>query len=378
MRGMATAAAPVIACLEAATVAACAARAAEPVERPRAKGLTAAEVTRRNEHYKLLVAVGTYGPALDPRQPARATPTVMTEEMPPAPVVLPPVRPRTRGDALALADLALQRGDALDAAAQYRALLDRGDVAIAGYVNVQLAHAYLALRDVDRAYGALRAAIRSPDTAWYALAELATLEVRTYAPISVLQELAPLLPPRAADLENLLIQLAKPEEVARVLEAKVERDRRDEHACGYALAAIARGSNRDRYGLGSVCETELARAVAVRNGALWVDTRNATRRILADNMNVWRTTGANARVWLETAEGAEYAMSLAQSDADAALASRTATAALANVLRSLFDGDTLDDDAHRRFDIVVEMLAPADQRIIANLLSIPPPQPGAP
>jgi hypothetical protein len=359
-------------------VAACGARAPEPVERPRANGPTAAEEARRNEHYKLLVAVGTYGPALDPRQPARATPTAMTEEMPPVPVVLPPARPRTGGDALALADLALERGDALDAAAQYRALLDRGDVAIAGYVNVQLAHAYLDLRDVDRAYGALRAAIRSPDTAWYALAELATLEVRLYAPVSVLQQLAPLLPTRADDLENLLIQLAKPDEVASVLEAKVLRNPRDEHACGYALAAIARGSNREQYGLGSVCETELARAVAVRDGALWLDTRNATRRLLGANLEAWRATGADARAWLEIAQRAEDAMSLAQSDADVALASRTAAAALANVLRSLFNGDTLDDGARRRFDIIVEQLAPADQRIIANLLSIRLPQPGAP
>ena len=354
----------------AACLAACAGRATapEPLVRPRAaaNGLTAAEEAARNRHMLLLEGLGRFGAHMDPRQPAGATPSLVAPVMPPAPVVLPLVRPRLRDDALVLADVALARGDALDAAAQYRALLARRDRAIAGYVNVRLASAYLAMGDVRRADAALRDAVRSPDAAWYAVVQLALLRLRTQSPSVVLGELSTLLPSRVGDLENLLVHVtlvADPAGAAEVLAAKAARDVSDPRACGYVLAAIARGhAGRAPY-IDARCAPEVERAYAMAYRHTWLDPRNPSRRLLGENLETWHAATAtkDPGAWLAIAERAVEAMEVAQTDDDTRLASITAATALTNVLRLWFDGILVDEAQLDRFRDLVDAL-PARHR----------------
>jgi hypothetical protein len=370
--------------------AACVARAPEPVERPRAEGPPPAVRAKQNQRIAELAGVSAFHWLLDPRQPPGQTPQLVPEALPPAPFVRPPVRPHVRGDALHLADLALHRGDALDAAAQYRALLERRDPAIAGYVNVQLAQAYLALGDVDRATRSLAAAVHADDTAWYALAQLASLRVRGEHATTVLKQLAPLLPSRVDDLENLLVQLAAPGDVGDVLAAKVRRNPRDPYACGYALAAIARGADQRLY-VDAACAPELERAEAMARREPWLDTRNPCRRLLAANVALWQTEPGNRdpALWLDAADRAVHAIALAQDDADTKVASLNAVFALLAVVRLSADDVPLDGAAIARFRAVFDTLPPRWQRPVygyahddpqlrAHISPPPPPLPPPP
>lgn len=390
MRGTVTAAvvSAAITCACACLAAACGARAPEPVERPRASGLTPAAEARENQRLAELRRISRFHPLLDPRQPPAQTPQLVQEAMPPSAVVLPPVRPRMRGDALELADRAFQRGDALDAAAQYRALLDRRDPDIAGYVNVQLAQAYLALGAIDKATWALYEAARSPDVAWYAIAQLAALRVQTLSAMTVRHQLAPLLPSRIDDLENLLIQLARPEEVPELLVAKVQRNPHDPQACGYALSAIARGATHGFNGMGGPCAAELSRAIAIADHQLWLDTRNPSRRLLGANLELWtRSPGdRNPSTWLGAAERAVLAIEAAQNDEDTTLASLNSVLALANVARLSREGVALDGAAIARLRAVYDALPEKWRRNVYSYVfddpqlseHVPPPQPEAP
>lgn len=110
---------------------------------------------------------------LDVRALALATPQAPQVFVPRAP------RPAIPGDALYLAELALDRGDPLDASAQLRPLVARASSDERPYLELQLVRAYVALGRLDDAQALLEVAIERGTTAsWPAVFELATLLVR--------------------------------------------------------------------------------------------------------------------------------------------------------------------------------------------------------
>jgi hypothetical protein len=370
----------------AAAAAACAGRGAEVVERPRASGPTPEEQARRNRYQLELEGMSAYH-GLDPRQHAAATPASVQEIMPTSPVVLPPVRPRLRGDALVLADLALDRGDPLDAAAQLRAWIGGRDPATTGYANVRLADAYLALGQIDRATAALTSAVRAPDTEWYALTRLADLRVPEFGALAVTRQLTLMAPSRANDIEDYIIARAPRADVDELLVRKVERAPNTEASCGFAIAAVTHGARRIPHGVSERCRIEVARAIHAATGEPWLDERNPARRALEANRASWFTLLSSPAqtpgAWLAIAERYVEAKALATTPADSELASRSAGTALVNVLRVAWAGPRLSDDDRRRFDAVADALAPDDRKRITYLLRTQPvhaprPQPEAP
>jgi tetratricopeptide (TPR) repeat protein len=371
MRGGRLTGGVVLACAGAATLAAsCAASRPEPLERPRADGLTAAEEARRNRIELALERMSAYRDDLDPRQPAISTPALLHEALPPVPPVLPPVRPRPRVDALELADLALYRGDPLDAAAQYRAWISGRDLATTGYAHVQLARAYVALGQTDRAAAAFAAASRAPDTEWYALVQLAELRLPTFGPVAVAEQLTRMIPSRVDDIENYLIARASSEEMATLLMRKVERIPRHAAVCAYALAAVHRGVHRVPLGVDDTCRIEVDRAIHIALGEPWLDERNLARRLLWAERLRWATASSPAvavpETWLAVAERYRYAMEVATEPADRELASRSAATALVNVARLANLGVRVSDEELARFDAVAADLAADDRRRVTG------------
>jgi hypothetical protein len=155
--------------------------------------------------------------------------------MPDAPIVPSLGRPAAGGDALELADLALVRGDAFDASAQYRALLPKLDASAAAYVTLQLARAYRELGDRDLAAPMLKRSAAGADAlAWVALVELADLRAGEIGGVAAARELAPLAGTRAELLVDHLIHSRPDEEAAALLVEKAVRLQR----CEFALKAF--------------------------------------------------------------------------------------------------------------------------------------------
>lgn len=156
-------------------------------------------------------------------------------ESPLKPLVLLPPRPSVRGDALELADLALKRGDALDAAAQYRAFVDSRDDTVARYAQFQLARA-LAMRG-DRLEGQrifLQLARGADPIAWPALVELARLRADEIGPRATLLEVRVVARGRFEALADYLIHTSPAEVGPLLLADKSARTQR----CTYAYRAI--------------------------------------------------------------------------------------------------------------------------------------------
>lgn len=146
--------------------------------------------------------------------------------IPPLPPVAPQLlvprapRPIIAADALTLAEQALERGDALDAAAQLRPLLSSARPEARPYLEIQLSQAYVALGRLDEAETILRRAVaRGTAHSWPAVFELATLLVRDRGadPVATWQELAPRVDPLRTDLGRHLLQFTTSEEAVAAL-----------------------------------------------------------------------------------------------------------------------------------------------------------------
>ncbi|MBZ0236469.1 MAG: hypothetical protein K8M05_29345, partial [Deltaproteobacteria bacterium] len=153
---------------------------------------------------------------------------------PPAPRVS---RPFSGGEAMALADLALARGDAFDAAAQYRALLPALEPQAVPYAKLQLARAHAARGEHELADELLRRLVRGTGPeAWAALVELTRLRARDVGAREALRELEGVAGDRREELVDHLIAAASDEEAALLLIDKAARRRQ----CGYAFEAVRR------------------------------------------------------------------------------------------------------------------------------------------
>jgi hypothetical protein len=136
--------------------------------------------------------------------------------------LLVPTAPRIAvgGDALSLAETALSRGDAFDAAAQLTTLLAKAPLDARPYLEVQLSRAYVALGRFDEADAVLRKRLETGgSSAWPAVFELATLHVthRAADPSDVFEWLAPYAGPLREDLAGYLMRFtSSPEEIAQL------------------------------------------------------------------------------------------------------------------------------------------------------------------
>jgi hypothetical protein len=161
--------------------------------------------------------------------------------LPPAPRVTPLARPRSGGDALRLADRALELGDALDAAAQYRPLLAAARPADAPYIQFQLARALVAMGQRSEATSLLWSVAHSKGPeAWPALLLLADVRSREIGVPASLRELRSIAGERLTMIEMHLIHLAGPYEAAALLLSAADQTEMQGVACGYTLAAVER------------------------------------------------------------------------------------------------------------------------------------------
>lgn len=143
--------------------------------------------------------------ASDPRRPFLPVPA--------------PRRPYVRGDALALADRAFDQRDFVDAVAQYTTLLRQLPSNERLYVQIHLAHAYVALDRVEDAISLLNGPARQETLeslpAVFALATILLTNVGA-DPVEVWQALSPYAGPAQEDLANHVLQLAHDEGAARL------------------------------------------------------------------------------------------------------------------------------------------------------------------
>ncbi len=214
--------------------------------------------------------------------------------------MLPLVRPRAGGEALELADLALSRGDAFDAAAQYRAVLATGAQPYAPYVQIQLARAYLALGDGARAQALLReAASASGQEAWTALSRLGELRAAEVGAVVAADELRDLAGPSAEDLEAHLIDRGAPDEAARLLVVIAART----HSCGYVMQALAFGTRVvpswfDGKCLATAPTAVVGAAAGAASHARVDGAAMVARNVRTDGVNAFlRRFGAAAATW---------------------------------------------------------------------------------
>jgi hypothetical protein len=190
---------------------------------------------------------------------------VLRATIPEEPYIAAPARPQSGGEALELADLALMRGDALDAAAQYRALLPRLDPHAATYAKLRLARAYTHLRDRPRAKDLLYGIAGSlgPFT-WQALVDLADLSVTDIGAAATLRELTPMAGARSELLADHLIHTAPDHVAAELLVDKASRLER----CDYAQAALKLDASVSLGALSAACHKSLEesrRAIAMQD-----------------------------------------------------------------------------------------------------------------
>jgi hypothetical protein len=165
-----------------------------------------------------------------------AQPALPASTFPPAPHVPVATRPLVGGDALALADVALHRGDAFDALAQYRALVGNIDPAAASYLKLQIARSYVALSDPERAVPLLEMlAADTGDIGRVALFELSDVLASQHGVVEALRDIKPLAGPRYEDIVDHVINTCSDDEAVELLMDKAERL----NTCEYAVAAVA-------------------------------------------------------------------------------------------------------------------------------------------
>jgi hypothetical protein len=327
MRGMAAAAA-VVACLAAS--AACAGRAARRA-RVAGDGPDRAAVEVDDVPIDELVA---RPPELDPRVAAREPVAVGNVALPRAPAVLPLVRPRAGGDALALADLAMARNDPFDAAAQYRAILARRP-AYAAYVQFRLAQTYVVLGEASRAEPFLRAAATAPaPEGWAALVVLAELRAARVGAVEAVAELRVLAGTRVRELEAYLVHVVTPADAAPLL-MQMAIESPPSAACDLAVSAIALGHRDNPRELDVSCRDDVDRALAVATGGTIVDRTLTFEWQFNNAANLWERLVDRAAAgdrdavpWLELAEQYLVARSQAVQERHKNLASYGAYAAL--------------------------------------------------
>ncbi|MBL8619782.1 MAG: hypothetical protein JNK64_00730 [Myxococcales bacterium] len=178
---------------------------------------------------------------LEARTDDELTPA-MRRLLPQAAIVVAPGRPLAGGDALALADRALNQGDARDAAVQLAALIDHPRREVAIYARWRLARALLQLGRGDEAEPLLRevAASHRPE-AWAALTALAErVAARDGADVAVaqLRGLALAADGTAAQLEAAVLDVGPVAGRVALLLDRTRRAVEDEPACASALAAL--------------------------------------------------------------------------------------------------------------------------------------------
>ena len=249
-----------------ACLAACAGRPAPPTA-----GAGAGEVRDPAERGASIDALVERAPALAPRADASEPPPDVSVTLPARPVVLPLVRPRAGGDALALADLAMARHDPFDAAAQYRAILARRP-AYAAYVQLRLAQAYVALGEPPRALPLLRAAARAPaPEGWAALVLLAELRAARIGGVEAVAELRVLAGARALELAAHLVHVVAPDERGALLMHMALESPASASACELAVAAIGAGYRDNPRELPIACRDDVDRALAAAMGVTLAD-----------------------------------------------------------------------------------------------------------
>lgn len=178
---------------------------------------------------------------LDARTDAELTPA-MRRVLPQAPAAVMPGRPLAGGDALALADRALNQGDARDAAVQLAALIDHPRREVAIYARWRLARALTQLGRGDEAEPLLRevAASHRPE-AWAALTALAErVAARDGADVAATQlaGLALAADGTAGQLEAVVLDVGPVAGRVALLLDRTRRGAEDEPACASALAAL--------------------------------------------------------------------------------------------------------------------------------------------
>jgi hypothetical protein len=285
--------------------------------------------------------------------------------MPPYPPPSTPTRPLDASDAVALADLALARGDAFDAAAQYRALVGRVHGQSADYVRLQLARAYLALDERTRSDPTLRElASRRGPLRWAALVALADAQCEHDDASRVLTDLAPLAGDDAELLADHLIHRSPAEQAATLLVDKAMRF----GECGYAFQALAYGHPLS--GLPDTCREMVAmfsdyKESAAEHARLVRDIE--FHRHLNDAVARWDrlARAADARhpdpeSWVALAEHIVKLTSFAATDENMATV-RTATAAALDVAIVLSVDRLPPDNSYRpRIIAVARQLAASD------------------
>mgnify|MGYP000954249436 CR=1 FL=1 len=253
-------------------------------------------------------------------------------ETPDRPRSMPLVRPRSGGEALALADLALTRGDAFDAIAQYRALLPQLEPDAVPYAELQLARALAARGEREEARAGLsRLATRDGPVAWAALVDLANLRIHQVGAVEATRELEHLSNARHEALVDELIHQLSREHSAALLLDKARRLER----CGYAFEAVQRWPDVETAAVPARCRGRVA------NLRWMVERRERSRSYLAVQRRInplverWDALAVATRngdhdpaPWVALAEDTLVLRELAEEAGRRGVIDRTARAAL--------------------------------------------------
>lgn len=274
-------------------------------------------------------------------------------ETPDRPRSMPLVRPRSGGEALALADLALTRGDTFDAIAQYRALLPQVEPDAVPYAELQLARALAARGERDEARADLsRLAKRDGPVAWAALVDLANLRIHQVGAVEATRELAHLAGARHEALVDELIHQLSREHSAALLLDKARRLER----CGYAFEAVRRWPDVETAAVPARCRGRVA------NLRWMVERRERSRSYLA----VQRRINPLVERW--------DALAVATRNGDHDPAPWLALAEDTLVLRELADQanrrGVIDRTARAALDIAIELAlarASPDERLLPQI-----------
>jgi hypothetical protein len=157
------------------------------------------------------------------------------EQLAVAPPARPrPPRPHVGTSALASADRALELNDALDAAAQYRALLAEGAFVPRRYVQLQLARAEIALGRTADAAPRLQSLLALDDEiTWPAAYELALVRMDAGQGdlMTIYEALSPRLSEHRGELAWLLLYRAPRDEMRALVAALRRSDMDTRHRC---------------------------------------------------------------------------------------------------------------------------------------------------
>ena len=290
-------------------------------------------------------------------------PTLVDEPL--APVVL---RPRSAGEALALADLALARGDTLDAVAQYRMLLPDVEPDAIPYVQLQLARALAARGDRHAAETLLRRTAKgSGREAWAALVDLAKLRARDVGAREALRELGDLAGWRREGLLDHLIGEASDKDAAVFLLEKAAAPSQ----CVYAFEALRRWPGVPLELIPPPCWA----ALADHRGAILMRARSTSYIAVQRGLNLlaerWDALAAAAQdgdravaPWIELAEKVVDMAPLAAESGRSDDLEVIARAALGNAVELALASDPSDPTLLPRIREVAYRLAPEHREAV--------------